>query len=284
MTPPLKIFAAIATLIAAFAVAQQKSTNPPNTAVQSATQQKAPVDPAERTRNALGMGTRPDAEAAKRGAPVYASNCSFCHGPSARGAEGPSLLTSDVVLGDDHGEKMVPFLQQGRPNKGMPAFNRLPDADLKDVTEFLHQQVENYTNRGDYKVANILVGDPAKGKIYFDAKCSKCHSVTGDLAHVGAKFKPLDLQRNWIAPNRNMPSRDVAVAVTTQAGTSQGKLVKLDDFEVQWDDASGNRLKAQRDASTIVELHDPLEFHMQMIPTLQDDDIHNMTAYLEKQK
>lgn len=271
MIPTSQMLTAAAALLVALAVSQQNS-------------QTAQVDPATRTRTALGMGVKPDAEAAKRGAPIYASNCAFCHGPTARGAEAPSLLTSDVVLGDDHGEKMLPFLHLGRPSKGMPSFAALPDSNLKDVTEFLHQQVENYTNRGDYKVANILVGDPAKGKVYFDANCSKCHSVTGNLAHIGSKFKPLDLQRNWIAPNRDLPSRDIIASVTTASGTTTGKLLKLDDFQIQWNDASGITQKAQRDASIKLELHDPLEFHVKMIPTLQDDDIHNVTAYLEKQK
>ena len=274
MMPLTKMFAATVVLIAACAAAQESAPQRPNAA----------VNPAERTRAALGMGTRPDAEAAKRGAPVYASNCSFCHGPSARGAEGPSLLTSDVVLGDDHGEKLVAFLQQGRPSKGMPAFERLPPTDLKDVTEFLHQQIENYTNRGDYKVANILVGDPAKGKVGFDAKCSQCHSVTGDLAHVGTKFKPLDLQRNWISPVRNSPTRAVTATVATSTGTVSGTLTRLDDFRVDITDAAGKVVRIDRAAGTKVTIHDPLGAHMEMIPTLQDDDIHNMTAYLEKQK
>ncbi len=274
MIPTPRIFAATVILVAASAAAQEPVTQRPN----------AGVNPAERTRAALGMGTRPDAEAAKRGAPVYASNCSFCHGPSARGAEGPSLLTSDVVLGDDHGEKLVSFLQQGRPSKGMPAFERLPPTDLKDVTEFLHQQIENYTNRGDYKVANILVGDPAKGKAAFDAKCSQCHSVSGDLAHVGAKFKPLDLQRNWISPPRNSPTRTVTATATSSTGTVSGTLTRLDDFRVDITDAAGKVVRIDRTAGTKLTINDPLARHMEMVPSLMDDDIHNMTAYLEKQK
>src|SRR5690242_7164685 len=41
---------------------------------------------AQSTREFLGLGPAPDAAAAKRGAPVYAANCGFCHGPLARGA------------------------------------------------------------------------------------------------------------------------------------------------------------------------------------------------------
>ncbi len=280
MVSSMKIVVAAAWLVAAVSMGQQVQQPQQLTPEQAATQAGDP----DRTRSFLGLGAKPDAEAAKRGAPIYGSNCAFCHGPTARGAEGPSLLTSDVVLGDDHGEKLVPFLHQGRPPKGMPAFAQIDDSQLKDVSEFLHLQVENYVNRGGYKVANILVGDPDKGKAMFDARCSKCHSTSGDLAHVGSKFKPLQLQRYWIAPDRNTPARAVTAKVTRPEGAVSGKLTKLDDFQVTITDALGKAHSITRSPAVKVELKDPLAFHMEMIPTLQDDDIHNMTAYLEKQK
>lgn len=290
MVTGIRILAAAAGLAAAISLAQQATPGTQSTDSKSAQNSQQGTPPprvqrgAEGSRAFLGLGVAPDVEAAKRGAPIFASNCAFCHGPTARGAEGPSLLTSDAVLADDHGEKLVPFLHQGRPSKGMPAFAQLEDSPLKDVTEFLHLQVENYANRGAYQVANILVGDPAKGKSYFDAKCASCHSVSGDLAHVGTKFKPLDLQRHWISPERNSPSRAMIASVTTATGVVSGTLIKLDDFHVAITDASGQTLDFQRVPPVQVQLKDPLAFHMTMIPTLKDDDIHNVTAYLEKQK
>ena len=172
----------------------------------------------------------------------------------------------------------------GLTNVGVPAFAQLEDSQLKDVTEFLHLQVENYANRMSYQVANILVGDAAKGKSYFDSRCATCHSVGGDLAHVGTKFKPLDLQRRWISPERNTPGRAMMASVTTASGVVSGTLTRLDDFQVAITDASGHTLDFQRVPPVQVELKDPLAFHMTMIPMLKDDDIHNVTVYLEKQK
>ena len=285
MVSSMKIGVAAGWLVVAVSMGQQVQQPQQPAPAQATTPARpaAPRDP-DQLRSFLGLGTKPDAEAAKRGAPIYGSNCAFCHGPTARGAEGPSLLTSDVVLGDDHGEKLVPFLHEGRPSKGMPSFVQIDDSQLKDVTEFLHLQIENYANRGAYKVANILVGDPAKGKAMFDARCAKCHSTSGDLAHVGSKFKPLDLQRYWIAPDRRTPTRAVMATVTGPDGVVTGTLTKLDDFQVAVQDASGAMHFVARGPAVKVELKDPLAFHMQMIPTLQDDDIHNMTAYLENQK
>src|SRR5690348_17190259 len=84
-------------------------------------------------REFLGLGPLPDAAAAKRGAPVYAANCAFCHGPLARGAEGPSLVYSELVLKDEHGSTVAEFLKAGRPAKGMPAFATLSNEQRKDV-------------------------------------------------------------------------------------------------------------------------------------------------------
>ena len=73
-------------------------------------------------------------------------------------------------------------------------------------------------------------------------------------------------------------------SVTTANGPVSGVLTKLDDFHVSITDATGHMLDFQRIPPVQVQLKDPLAFHMTMISTLKDDDIHNVTAYLEKQK
>ena len=59
-----------------------------------------PEQRAANTRAFLGLGPAPDKAAAALGAPIYQKSCAFCHGPQARGAEGPNLIVSDTVLGD----------------------------------------------------------------------------------------------------------------------------------------------------------------------------------------
>src|SRR3984957_3671208 len=149
------------------------------------------------TRVFLGLGAEPDRVAAARGAPLFQQNCAFCHGPQARGAEGPSLITSDVVLGDDHGEHLVPFLKKGRPDKGMPSFASMADDQLKDIAEFLHLQVEDVANRGTYHVLNILVGDATRGQAYVAANCMSCHTPK-TFDNIGRNFRsPDQRQRRW---------------------------------------------------------------------------------------
>src|ERR1700722_12898025 len=60
------------------------------------------------TREFLGLGPPPDAAAAARGEKLFAPNCAFCHGEKARGAAGPNLVRSAVVLHDEKGELVGP--------------------------------------------------------------------------------------------------------------------------------------------------------------------------------
>ena len=245
-----------------------------------------PEQRAASTREFLGLGPAPDKAAATRGAPLFQSNCSFCHGPQARGASGPNLVNSDVVLGDDHGEKLMVFLKQGRPEKGMPAFPQFTDQQLVDISEFLHQQVEDVANRGTYHMPNILVGDAAKGKAYVEAKCMTCHtSATFD--HIGAKYRTPDvLQRSWIWPTRPQDgSLSITATVKTADGqTVTGRVTQVSDFKITLLGSDGKPKVIERGPGVTVEMKDPLAPHEALIPTIKNDDMHNVTAYLESLK
>src|SRR5450432_3647086 len=90
------------------------------------------------TRDFLGLGPAPDAAAAARGEKLYAPNCGFCHGEKARGAGGPNLVRSEIVLHDEKGEVAGPVISGGRPDKGMPAFPAFTKEQLYDLTQYLH--------------------------------------------------------------------------------------------------------------------------------------------------
>jgi mono/diheme cytochrome c family protein len=235
-------------------------------------------------REFLGLGPAPDAAAAKRGAPVFAANCAFCHGPQARGAEGPSLIYSELVLKDEHGKVIAEFLKAGRPEKGMPAFATLSDDQRTDIAEFLHQQVEDVANRGTYEIKNIVLGDPKKGARYVAAHCLSCHSVSGDLKGLGAKWRPADLQRNWIMPPRTGDHRAITATVRDPQRAWEGRVQQIDDFRIVLINTSGQLMAVERSPGVTVELHDPLAPHVAMVGNLADPDMINVTAYLEALK
>lgn len=235
-------------------------------------------------RQFLGLGPPPDAAAARRGAPIYAADCAFCHGAHARGAEGPSLIYSDLVLKDVHGSQLIDFLQKGRPGKGMPSFAVLSDEQRRDVAEFLHQQIEDIANRGLYHVKNIVLGNPRKGAAYVAAHCLRCHSLTGDLKGLASRWRPVDLQRYWIMPPRTTADLAITATVQTADGTWQGRVQQIDDFRIVLMEDSGEPVVIARGPGVTVQLHDPLAPHAAMVGNLADSDMINVTAYLETLK
>jgi len=245
-------------------------------------QNMTPDQRAEATRKFLGLGAEPDKVAAARGAPLFQQNCGFCHGQQARGATGPSLITSDEVLTDDHGERLTPFLKKGRPEKGMPAFATMPDDQLKDISEFLHLQIEEIANRGTYHVLNILVGNAAKGQAYVTTHCMSCHT-TETFAHIGSSFhSPEQLQRGWIWPMRREDSSPAITATvkTPDGVTVAGRVMQVSDFRITLVDHKGKTHVIDRVPGVNVQIKDPRAAHEAMIMSLRNDDMHDVTAYL----
>ena len=267
--------------VAVVAARQQVQTGGQEGVQQQSYQNMTESQRAAATRAFLGLGAVPDKGAAARGAPLFVKNCAFCHGQSARGATGPSLITSDLVLADDHGEHLTPFLKKGRPEKGMPGFATMSDQQLTEIAEFLHVQVEDVANRGAYQVLNILVGNAAKGKAYVDGHCMSCHTVE-TFAHIASRFRsPEQLQRNWIWPARDA---NITAKVKTQQRMISGRVTQMSDFRITLVDGSGDTRTIDSGPGVEVEINDPLAAHQEMVTTLANDDMHNVTAYLETLK
>ena len=230
----------------------------------------------------------------ENGKKTFSANCAFCHGSNAKGGEsGPDLLRSLVVLHDENGEGIAPVVRNGRPDKGMPKFN-LSTAQISEIAAFLHDQVRAAAMRGTYQILNIVVGNPKAGEAYFNGagRCTGCHSVTGDLAHIGSKYDAVTVQQKILMPRaeRNNGRRTegapdtapITASVTLPAGgTVSGRLEHIDDFNVSLIDGVGERRSFSRDGETPkVELHDPLKAHIELLKNYTDSDIHDLTAYL----
>jgi cytochrome c oxidase cbb3-type subunit 3 len=243
-------------------------------------------DRAAATRAFLGLGTLPDKAAVARGVPLYQQNCSFCHGPQARGATAPGLITSDLVLADDHGEHLAPFLKAGRPEKGMPAFSQLSEQQQVDLAEFLHQQVEDIANRGAYHLPDVVVGDAAKGEAYVTGHCKGCHTAA-TFTHIASKFRsPDQLQRSWIWPTRPIDNSLAITATVKQhhGATISGRVAQVSDFRITLISADGQTHAIDRRPGVHLQMKDPLAPHQALVNSLRNDDMHNVTAYLETLK
>jgi len=280
------IVATAAILIASCLAAGQETESEPTPQTQQQKSSSAATASHQRaaaTRAFLGLGPPPNAAKAALGEPLFERDCAFCHGPRGRGATAPSLITSDMVLDDTHGEHLAPFLKKGRPAKGMPAFATVSDDQLRYIAEFLHLQVEEVANRGTYQVLNIVVGNAAQGHAYVTAHCASCHSMAS-FAHFAARFRSPDaLQRAWIWPARSHdPDLAITASVRLPDGTHlNGRVTQVDDFRVTLVDGRGQSHAIERSAGVQVEMHDPLAAHQALIMTLSNAAMHDVTAYLE---
>jgi cytochrome c oxidase cbb3-type subunit 3 len=226
-----------------------------------------------------------------RGKKEFVANCGFCHGPSAKGGEGgPDLLRSELVLDDVDGKAIAPVVLNGRPDKGMPKFS-LTGGQVSDIVAFLHEGIRAAAQRDTYKVLNVVTGDAKAGEAWFNGagNCYKCHSASGDLKGIGARYDPVGLQSRIVMPRgrgRGNSGGDDAsaltVTVTLPSGQSfSGKLIRIDDFTVGLTGSDGDYHSFTRNGDVPrVEVHDPLQAHMDLLIKYTDADIHNLTAYL----
>jgi cytochrome c oxidase cbb3-type subunit 3 len=230
-----------------------------------------------------------------RGKATYGVSCAFCHGSDAAGGEvGPNLLRSGVVLADQSGELLAPIIHGGRMDKGMPRIE-LTDAQISDVAAWLHSlKVASRTDPNENNI-DIVRGDAKAGEAYFQKTCESCHSASGDLKGFAAKMAtPKTLQQTWMLPGGGGRSGfgaaqaaglrvpPTTVTVTLPGGEKvTGPLNRIDDFYVGLTQTDGAVKGFTRMGDKpLVEIHDPLAAHRELLRVYKDKDIHDVTAYL----
>ena len=222
-----------------------------------------------------------DNAAAARGRQIYTQYCINCHGALAKGTEqGPDLIRSPLVMRDRLGDQIGPALKKLANHN-----SDLTQAQVADLTHFLKDQIEaTAKNRNPVRQPNVLTGNAEAGRAYFNGagKCGTCHSTTGDLAGVGGKYAPVELQQRFLFPRRSKPPQ---VTVTPAGGQAvPGALERIDDFSVSLRDASGEHRSFTRTRALKVDIDDPLTTHNQMLDLYTDQNIHDVVRYLESLK
>jgi cytochrome c oxidase cbb3-type subunit 3 len=212
--------------------------------------------------------------------------------------KGNNLLRSPIAMDDQHGE-----LINARLAKHDPPVN-LVQADGVAVAEYLHGVLATMGAQGSPPGRNpvglnlnLLVGDAQAGKTYFDAHCASCHSITGDLKGIGAKYEgdPATLQNTWVSGSagfgrggrggRGGGGGGRKATVTMQNGQKiEGTLVSENDFLVVLTLPDGARRSiAINNGVPKVEVEDPQAAHKKMVMELDDPhnkNMHDVTAYL----
>lgn len=257
--------------------------------------------PAGARRGGFTQFVRPIAsqEVLLRGKALYETNCASCHVADMRGtADGkyPNLLRSGVALRDQHGE-----LIGDRVRKHTPPVTLVQD-DVVAVAEYIHSVHATMGGQGSPPgrnptnvTLNVLVGDPKAGEAAFAQRCASCHSVTGNLRGIGAKFsEPRALQNGWVSGStsafgggRGGGGGPVPATVTLGDGSRlDGMLLREDDFLVVLQLPDGTRRSmARTDGVPKVDVKDPKAGHVDAIVKLAHEDttskiMHDITAYL----
>jgi cytochrome c oxidase cbb3-type subunit 3 len=224
----------------------------------------------------------------QQGAALFRQDCSFCHGRDATGGEtGPDLTRSKLVAADVNGDKVGSVVRNGRPEKGMPPFDR-SDQQIASLVAFIHTQqqsalgVNGLRGKGGRKgvdPSDLQTGNVEAGKSYFEGKggCATCHSPTGDLAGVASRYKGLELEEQMLYPKQAKSK----VSVTLESGQEiSGTLAYLDEFTVGLINAAGS-YQSWRIRDVKYKVDAPVEAHVDLFSKYTDDDVHNLMAFLQ---
>jgi cytochrome c oxidase cbb3-type subunit 3 len=253
--------------------------------VVAAAQTPANSGPAKGTAQAESAPVRKSypPELVRQGGDLFRQDCSFCHGRDAGGGEtGPDLTRSKLVTADVDGEKIGPVIREGRPDKGMPHFDRT-DQQIESLVAFIHrQQTLALTRKGGRKgvdVSDLQTGNVEAGRQYFNGAggCATCHSPTGDLAGIASRYRGLQLEEQMLYP-RHAKSK---VTVTPASGqVIAGTLAYLDEFTVGLVDSTGT-YRSWRTADVKFKVDAPANAHVDLFSKYTDEDIHNLMAFLQ---
>src|SRR6266567_2642075 len=215
----------------------------------------------------------------QKGAGLFRQDCSFCHGRQAGGGEtGPDLTRSKLVTADVDGDKIGPVVRNGRPDKGMPPFDR-SDQQIASLAAFIHTQQSNALRSGGRKgvdASDLQTGDVEAGRQYFNGAggCATCHSPTGDLAGIASRHKGLELEELMLYP-KHAKSK---VTVTLASGqTITGTLAYLDEFTVGLIDPEES-YRSWRTRDVKYKVDTPVDAHVDLFSKYTDADIHNLMA------
>jgi cytochrome c oxidase cbb3-type subunit III len=225
------------------------------------------------------------------GRTLFGTNCGFCHGLDAAGANGGADLTRSLLVAEDvRGNLIGEVVRTGRVAAGMPAFATLSDSDILAVAAYVHDQktqAESATGgRRSVEVADLQTGNAAAGRRYFRTNCTGCHSATGDLAGIALRLEGLALMQRMLYPGSEArgnapPPAPPTVTVTTESGlVVEGPLAYQDEFTIALTDENG-RYRSWSTSRVSFELDDPLEAHVEQLQRYSDEDMHDMLAYLQ---
>ena len=191
-------------------------------------QESAPGSQPKSSREDLAEGQR-----------IFATQCSYCHGPKGEGGQGAVLAVPHLSHAPDD-QALFRVIREGIPGTGMPA-SALTTARIWQVAAFVRTlgRVSGSNSDG----ASRSIGDARQGRQIFVTKggCAKCHTIGGhggaigpDLTGIGDRREPAELRTSLLEPSASVPLDFLQVHVVTKDGRSfTGVRINEDAFSIQ---------------------------------------------------
>ncbi len=218
----------------------------------------------------------------EQGRALFRSNCAFCHGLTAGGGRGPSLISAKLVRSSTD-EDIKKIIRTGVPGTSMPSFDNIEKDDLDKLVRYIRHL------GGSNVISAPVSGDPVAGKtVYARNGCGGCHRVGDEgsnfgpeLTRIGAGRAPEYIHQSIVDPSADIPAEYEGVTVVTKEGKKiTGVRINEDTFTVQL--RLGNDKFALFDKSNVKEVIYPKQSLMPAYKTLPAKELQNLLAYLDK--
>jgi len=174
----------------------------------------------------------------EQAAPLFSTNCAYCHGSRGEGGRGADLTVGIYNHGGTDAD-LFNTIRNGIPG-AMPVVAITDDQAWKLVA-FVRKL-------GSAGMGEKATGDAAEGRAIFEGKgkCRTCHSigleggtVGPDLTDVGRRRDLKYLTESLVSPEADVPLRYRAVQVVLKNGrTITGIRLNEDDLSIQLRDTS----------------------------------------------
>jgi putative heme-binding domain-containing protein len=169
----------------------------------------------------------------QRGALLFSTRCTTCHGNGGDQVPGVALLSGRFRRASSD-EDLTTLIRNGIPGTGMPPGNY----SAAEVTALVA-----YLRSTGTATAAVAKGDPMRGRTLFEGKgaCRQCHRVQGvggfrgpNLSDIGASRSEQSLLESLVTPSAEVvPLNQEIRAVTRTGRTIVGRRMNEDTHSIQ---------------------------------------------------
>jgi cytochrome c oxidase cbb3-type subunit 3 len=227
-------------------------------------------------------------EDAQKGAQLFSTHCTTCHGESGTQVPGVTLLSGHFRRASSD-EDLASIIRNGIPGAGMP----VGSYSAAEVTALIAYLRTAPMARADAGGVGVGAGDPGRGRSLFFGKggCSNCHRVDGEggfrgpnLSDVGSTRTVSSLVESLMNPSSEViPLNQEMRAVAKSGQAIIGRRMNEDTYSIQLIDKDGklhSLLKSDLAELTATKVS-PMPSYRDRLST---EELANIVAYLRSLK